>query len=237
MKFFKPAICLFLSIALLSSCKKDKADSPKPVNKIAYIYKADQTDALAFKSLLEANNCSVTLVDKTASASTDFSGYSLIVVGHNTDGTQVLPSWTTAEATAISTSNKPVLLVGVGGLQLGLKLNNDVNYGLCASNNLSSFLVSDASDIVYKSPKTLTVGNNQPLEIFSSASFVQCYNSNNPHANPIQLIGKEEPGSAYYPLAIENNRYGVFGYSAGVSSMTAAGRDFMVNLVYKVGKF
>jgi PBP1b-binding outer membrane lipoprotein LpoB len=61
------AIIIAVFSILFTSCKKSKSE-PEPVvavikNNNAYIYKTDNTDAVAYKTMLEDNDCHVTLID------------------------------------------------------------------------------------------------------------------------------------------------------------------------------
>jgi hypothetical protein len=244
MKFLQSTLVIAALAVAFTSCKKETVPAPAPVptpvpvakNKIAYIYKTDNTDGQAFKDLMQANGCAVTLLDKSASAAFDYSSFNMIVVGNNTDGTQVTPDWSSAESTAINGSGKPIMFIGIGGLQLALKLNNIVNYGVCAGSgsSLASITVTDPSSSIYKSPKAISIPAGNQLNIFSNPSFTQSFGTSGPVAN-VLLIGKEAPVSNSYPVAFEQNKYGIFGFYNNVNSMTATGKDFMVNLVYYVG--
>ncbi len=241
MKFFQSFLVVGALSLVFISCKKDKDDvTPTPTTpkkQIAYVYKTDATDANAFKLLLDSNNCNVTLVEKSSAAAFNFSTSDLIIVGSNTDDTQLVPNWSNAEATAIDGSGKPVLLMGIGGLQLGVKLSHKVNYGTCAGSSINSIISADATDAIYKAPKTIAAVTNQPVQLFISASGAQSFNSGGVAVPGVDLIGRESSGSNYYTVTIESNRYGVYGFTSGVSNMTKTGRDFIVNLVYRIGKF
>jgi hypothetical protein len=241
MKFFQSTLVIAALAVAFTSCKKETvpapAPSPAPVakNKIAYIYKTDNTDGQAFKDLMQSNGCTVTLLDKSASATFDYSSFNMIVVGGNTDAGQVIPDWSNAESAAINGSGKPILFIGVGGLQLALKLNNTVNYGACAGSNTASIIVTDPLATIYKSPKAISIPAGNQLNIFTSPSYGQSFGTAITPVPNVVLIGKEAPVSNYYPVAFEQNKYGIFGFYNNVNSMTAAGKDFMVNLVYYVG--
>ncbi|HEV7783360.1 MAG TPA: hypothetical protein VGO58_18925, partial [Chitinophagaceae bacterium] len=69
---------------LFFSCNKKSDTVTPPPNKIAFVYKTDNTGAQAYKTLLDANGCEVTLVEMAAVATHNFSVYKLIIVGENT---------------------------------------------------------------------------------------------------------------------------------------------------------
>ncbi len=230
---------IFIAIVFLPSCKKSETTTPPVVviNKIAYIYKTDSTDAMAFKALLEANNCTVTLIDKPNDATTDYSSYKLIVIDNNTDGTQVTPGWSSADTAAINGSGKPILLIGVGGLQFGQKLQNTVNWGGCATGSTSSITALDSLSTLYKSPKTISLPANNQLVIYASAMNAQgLYVPVQPVAG-VKMIARFPLSNVYMPVCFEKSRYGMFGFYGNFNSLTQAGKDFLVNLAFYVGNF
>lgn len=206
-------------------------------NKIAFLYKRDSTDGAAFRSLLQANNCGVTLVDSAQTGSTDFTKFDLVVVGNNTAGSA--GELTPQIVGAVKTSGKPVLLIGEGGGHFGEQLNTAVNWGSCAVFPLpASMIVLDSSTTLYKSPKKIIIPDNQQLPIFSQAqSGIAFYRSPYTSYPSVQMIAQASTSNvAYLSITLESGKYGFFGYYGNVSGMTSTGRDFMVNLCYYVGK-
>ena len=239
MNFIKMIISGAAFAIAFASCKKENVMQLPVVakNKIAYIFKSDSTDAVAFKHLMQQNGCGVTLVDKVDVAVVDYSSYNMIVVGHNTDQGSSASTWSSAESAAIKQSNKPVLFIGLGGLQLAAKMGNVVNYGNCASGDVASFMVNDESSSIYKSPKNISAANAMLLNIFKTASPSQMFYAPVTPVNNVVLIGKQpQSPSAYYPVGAENDHYTFFGFYNNVDAMTSTGKDFMVNLVYYTGK-
>jgi hypothetical protein len=230
------SICIFLP-----ACKKSKPESEPvvtiPKNNIAYIYKTDNTDAVAYKTLLEDNDCHVTLIDKAQVTTTVFTAYQLIAIDPNTDIAGLSSSWTNAETTAIETSGKPMLLIGVGGLQYAAKIGNKVNYLNTANFSDTKFFVTDKTSALYSKPYTISIPVSTPAvtlyntNVVSAAQLVAVGSS----LDNVTLFGKFNLAPNYYPLAFERNRYFSFGFTKGVDAMTGNGRNFMVNLAYYVG--
>lgn len=235
------AIIIATSSIFFASCKKSTLE-PAPVvavvkNNIAYIYKTDNADALAYKILMEDNDCHVTLIDKAAVATTAFSFYQLIVIDHNTDIAAATTTWTNAETIAIEASGKPMLLIGVGGLQYAAKIGNKANYLNTANWTDTKFFVTDKTSTLYTKPYTINIPVSTPAvtlyntTVTSAAQFVAAGSS----LDNVSLFGKFNLAPNYYPLAFEKNRYFSFGFTKGVDAMTGIGRNFMVNLSYYVG--
>jgi hypothetical protein len=235
------AIIVAASSIFFTSCKKSKPE-PEPVvavvkNNIAYIYKTDNTDGLAYKTLLEDNDCHVTLIDKAQVATTVFTAYQLIVIDNNTDIAGLSSSWTTAETAAIEASSKPMLLMGVGGLQYASKIGNKANYLNTAFFSDTKFFVTDKTSTLYTKPYTISIPVSTPAvtlyntNVVGAAQYVAVGSS----LDNVSLFGKFNLAPNYYPLAFEKNRYFSFGFARGVDAMTGNGRNFMVNLAYYVG--
>jgi hypothetical protein len=224
-----------------TSCKKSKPE-PEPVatipkNNIAYIFQTNNTDGLAYKTLLEENDCHVTLIDKSKVSATTFATYQLIVIDHNTDVPGLTSAWTNADTLAIQSSGKPMLLIGVGGLQYAAKIGNKANYLNTTFWNDTRFFVTDKTSTLYSKPYAISIPTSTPA--------VTLYNTAMPGSGQlvpagstltnVSLIGWFSINPTYYPVAFEKNRYFTFGFSNGVNDMNSDGKNFMVNLAYYVG--
>jgi hypothetical protein len=236
------AIFLLGTTIFFTACKKETMSSSAPIpgkNKIAYIYKSDSTDGSAFKTILEANNSVVTLIDRSVAATTNYSSYNLIVIDNNADTLHATPvtGWSTADTAAIKGSGKPILLMGLGGLQFGEKLNNNVRWGNTSAGYLTtSFKVMDSTSKVYKTPKLISIPSNNQLDIYSSPVISAGeYSPAIPLYNDVVLMGGYAIYPNYYPVCFEKGRYGAFGFYGKINTMTNAGKDFMVNLAFYVG--
>ncbi|MES2776949.1 MAG: hypothetical protein V4722_22420 [Bacteroidota bacterium] len=242
MKTTKPtnilmSVVLFAMAICCSSCGKDiemPEPPPLPENSIAYIYKGDNKDGLAFKTLLEGNKCAVTLISKNDIASVDFAGYKMIVLDNNTDVAEGGTHWTDVETNKLKDVKKPMLLIGIGGLQFAEKIGNTSRYGNAAQWNDKGFLVGDNTSKLYTTPKR--------IDIPASSAGIHLYNTAVPgcgqHIAPGSIlngniyVGKFFTAADYYPVTVERNRYMNFGFQKGVSEMNQTGKDFIVNLCY-----
>lgn len=229
------SISLALIILSFAACKKDNNHAiAGPKNKLVFVYKTDNSEGAAYKTLMEANGCSVTLIDVASISAYDFSGFNMIVIGNNTDVAGAT-QWSSADAAAIQSSSKPVLLMGLGGFRLAIKLSLTVNWNFSAGTISTDMLVVNAASAIYKSPKTISIPANNQLNFYSAASSVEGFNIQNTTAS-IELIGKDPVNTNYTPVNFEGTRYGTFGYFNNINTMTQTGKDFVVNLSYYVGK-
>jgi hypothetical protein len=230
---------LVLTVSFLHACKKTKIDQPVvPVitNTIAYIYKTDNTNALAYKTLMEANNCAVTLIEKATAITTDYSKYKLIVIDNNTDIAGVGGEWTTTDAATIKAAGKPLLLMGAGGLYFAAKNGNIINWEQSEQYNETSIVVTDPASTVFSRPKTIVVDvNTKRVALFNAAGLMAAQYVPTITLANVSIIGRNALNFNYVPVALESNRYGFFAFYNGVNNMTQAGKDFMVNYTYYVG--
>lgn len=234
------AIAIAVISIFLPACKKSKTEPAVtiPKNNIAYIYKTDNTDGQAYKALLEENDCHVTLIDKAQVATTVFTTYQLIVIDHNTDVPGFTSTWTNADTVAIQKSGKPMLLMGVGGLQYAAKIGNAANYLNTTFWSDTKFFVTDKTSTLYSKPYAISIPTSTPAVTLYSSSMPgsgQLVPAGSSLAN-VTLIGRFNLAPTYYPVAFEKNRYFSFGFSKGVNDMTSDGKNFMVNLAYFVGQ-
>jgi hypothetical protein len=242
MKLLKNAVvitaCLSLFILCLVSCKKSNDGiTSNPVtykNHIAYIYKQNSTDAAAYKSLMEANNCGVTLFDMSQLGSIDFKKFDLVVIGNNSS----IDAYDFAGITG-SIAGKPVLMIGEGGLHFGEMVNAVVNWSNTSGGTRPITMIAvDSANPVYKTPKKIIIPANRQITLFNQGSFGEAFYA----AAWINVSSVEEIGQASssnsneYSVTFEKNKWGFFGYYDNVNAMTQAGKDFMVNLSYYIGK-
>lgn len=237
-------ITAFLSgcIMLFASCKKsnDVGPSAPPAvtfkNQIAYFYKLDSSDGQAYKTLLQANNCGVTLIDMSKINTTDFTKYDLLVIGNNTSD----DAYDFQKVTApIKAAGKPVLMIGEGGGHFGEMINTSVNWGTTAGYSFSlAMIVTDSTMAVYKAPKRIDVPADKQLIIFSQAPYGQGFVGSPLAKYPdVEVIGQATTSNPKaYSVTFESGKYGFFGYYNSVNAMTQTGKDFVVNLAYYVGK-
>lgn len=233
--------------ALISSCKKENLQpetenvnslvSRTLTNRIAYIFRRDSSEAVAYKALMEANNCTVALFNKSeALLNTSFRSYQLIVIDHNTDIAGNKTEWGKPLADALNNFGKPMLLLGAGGQKFAMAIGNIVNSGSNVQWAINSIKVIRPWSTIYKKPYNILLPASLELKLFPSnitaeALYAPIWPSN------VETIGQATVDQRYYPVSNEVERYTSFGFYKGVASMTTIGKKFVVNLTYYTGKF
>jgi hypothetical protein len=132
-------------------------------------------------------------------------------------------------------TGKPILLLGEGGALFAGDIQDTVNWGSSAGNSLTGFKAFDPTSAIYKQPKTISIGADSMVTLYSSASKVVSFYGKSLPVPEVFMIGIEPGYPKYYPVSVSDTKFGSFGFYADAGAMTATGKDFFVNLVYYVG--
>jgi hypothetical protein len=198
---------------------------------IAFIYDTDETGANSYESLLEDSDYSVTLIPMSDVATTDFSVYSLIIVGADTGSGY---EWGNAASVgAIQDSGKPIIGLHYGGASLFQELGLSINWGHGGfyGPGETGIYVVDPSHIVFNSPHSITVPGDQITQLYSSPS--PLHHEYAPDLSPeVILLGRHPSPTQtdYYPLVQEGQNI-LWGFAASPESMTQVGKDLFLNVV------
>lgn len=193
--------------------------------KIAYIYNPldtdDNTSAGNFETFLDPHY-PTDLITKANIESTDFSGYSLIIISRRA-------SFTDAQATYIHNNNLPVIRIHGGGLAYFAKVTSSLNGGNVASGSGTQVAVLDATLPIWSQPNNLNVTTGSTLTIFNSASHIDCFYYPYLEAGGIH-IGRDTYSSSYDSInQVGNNLY--WGYANDSSDFTTAGQNLFLNAI------
>jgi hypothetical protein len=194
---------------------------------LAYIYSTDTTSANSYKSLLDANGYITTLIPMRNVATTDFSTYSLIIVGGDTGSDY---QWgDSVSVSAIRDSGKPIIGLYSGGACLFQELGLSINWGHGMFFTESGIYVVKPNHTIFKSPNAIPVPPDQIVQLYSSPCSVlgEHVSSLSPE---VLLLGRDVTYKGHYPLVQE--RQNVFwGFTASPESMTEVGKDLFINVV------
>jgi len=195
--------------------------------RIAYIYLYDAEAAESFRSLLVSYGCSTTLIALDEVTAAPLASYDLIIVA---DDTQFLSTWNDPQTVvAIETSDKPVVGLGEGGYDffgvLGLSIGRP-NGGHGERNSIS---VIDPNCSLFSTPYPVDIPEDQNLQLYTETSHVGLYLW--PVPETVTALGAEVDDPGYYPLALEHNRYLLWGFTESPQKMTEVGKILFVNVV------
>ncbi|MCK4735359.1 MAG: hypothetical protein KAT65_23100, partial [Methanophagales archaeon] len=194
---------------------------------LAYIYSTDTTSANSYKSLLDANGYSTTLIQMSDVATTDFSKYDAIIAGSDTGS---MSSWgDSASVSAVKDSYKPIIGLGEGGYALfgQLKLSTGHPNGWHGDEN--SIYVVDTSHTIFKTPNAIPIPKSRVIRLYTSTQHVGIYLQEIP--SNIVVLGREVGSTTHYPLTLERNKYLLWGFTASPKSMTRVSRGLFINVV------
>lgn len=233
-KFILPFLALlFVSAILLGihsapkTTLNENTDIQTSSNNLVYI--CDPTYfALAneFKTLLEANSFTVTLINMTDVASTSFSSYSVIIIGPHTD---LGYTWgTVAQCAAVDNSGKSVLGLHRGGLAYFANISLYLSNGNSMGGTGTELNVTYPSHRIFQIPYPLTTDDH--MQICSSAVSMRGI-LDAMSAPDVVCFGQLEGYPEYTTLAIEKNKYIYWGFPDGPSSWTMNGTQLFVNVV------
>lgn len=185
---------------------------------IAYIYLSDDTAAKNFKALLDPTY-PTDLIIRSAIETTSFAKYSLIIIDR-------AGLFTTAQATAIHSTNLPVIGISVGGLKYFEAIDLSLSGNWVASNPTSQALVINAALPIWSFPNVLNVSNGSTVTIFSSNSPASVFVKSYLAADGIHIAGE----GMYDTIAQEGaNLY--WAYSDDASTFTETGKKLFINAV------
>lgn len=199
---------------------------------MAYIYSSDISSANGYKSLLDSNGLSTSLIYRGDAVNSDFSKYNLIIIGSDLDITGSQDD--VSLVSVIDNSGKPVLALGEGGYYfLGqLKLKTGYPNGWHGSEN--SIFVINSSKKIFKQPYAISIPENNILQLYTSTGHVGI--SLLPIPSNVIPLGRESGDPDHYPLTVEKNKYILWGFTGSPDIMTEDGKYLFVNIASNIVK-
>ncbi len=196
---------------------------------VAFVYDSDLAGANAFKSMIESelSTVSVTLVKKSAVASTNLSGYAGIIAGPDTGQ---FYSWNNAAAVnQIKGSGKPVLGIGEGGASLFEEMGLSINWGHASTSQETTIYVLQTGHSVFKQPNALTIPGNRLLQIYQTPSRAIREYTGSISAS-VSKIARDDNDSSYFTLTQEGKHI-LWSYEGSPDKMSNNGKDLFANVV------
>ena len=211
-----------------NNCRTEKLTCPEAKKPdLAYIYSTDTSSANSYKSLLDANGYSTTLIPMSDVATTDFSKYDAIITGSDTGS---MSSWgDSASVSAVKDSYKPIIGLGEGGYALFGQLKLDTGHPQGWHGDKNSIYVVDTSHTIFKTPNAIVIPKSKIIRLYTSTQHVGIYLPAIP--SNIAVLGREVESTSHYPLTLERNKYLLWGFTASPVGMTGVGKDLFINVV------
>ncbi len=197
-----------------------------PTADIVYIYDTNLAIANDYKSLIEGEGYSVSIISVGAIIPAVFINSSLVIIGYDTGS---LSSWgDTSSVSAIQSTSNPIIGIGEGGYaffgKLGLNIGNP--YGLHFGSDDTINVVENTHPIFNN-----TIPNaNFTMDLYDTpSSGVEILSSSG--SSNINHVANTNPGSDYYTLIEENGKCFLWGFDGGPTDMSDLGRILFLNLV------
>ena len=194
---------------------------------VAYIFSHKNEAAESFEFLLETYGCSTTLIRLTEVPATSLDSYDLLIVG---DDTQSISVWDDANSVAaIEDSNKPVIGLGEGGYTFFGTLGLAIGSPNGAHGSQNSIEVADPNSSLFSFPYSIEIPQDRALRLYTETEHVGLYLW--PMPETVTALGAKVNSVTYYPLAMEHNRYLLWGFTESPEKMTEIGKTLFINVV------
>ena len=196
------------------------------IGNICYIYKDNAAGAKDFKSLLDANGYTTTLIPMSNIVGTDFSAYALILVGSDTGW-----GYTWGKPSAVEElrqAGTPILGLGYGGAALFEQLDLSIRWGHGWNGNETRIYAVNPKHIIFNSPINVPVPRNRIIELYKASEHIALYGPS--LSTDVVLLGREAKDTDHYPL-VQEGRHLIWGFTAAPASMTQTGKAVLVNVV------
>ena len=195
---------------------------------VAYIYSHKSEAAESFDSLLGAYGCSTTLFRLDDVTATSLDSYDLIIVANDT---QHEDTWSDPNTVAaIEDSAKPIVGLGDGGYDFFGLLGLSIGYPNGGHGSRNSIEVIDPNSLLFSTPYSIEIPEDRALQLYTETDHVGLYLWPTIPETVTALAG-EVNSHGYYPLAMEQNRYLLWGFTESPEKMTEIGKTLFINVV------
>jgi len=195
---------------------------------VAFICLAKNDTAESFRSLLESYGCPTTLIKTDDVTALSLDSCELIIVANDT---YLGHAWTEPNAiAAIEDSGKPIVGLGDGGYYLFGEFGLSIGFPNGAGSNYNDITVIDPTYSLFSTPYPIDIPQDGMLQLYTETRNISIYLWPEVPETVVALaIESSNPG--YYPLAIEHDRYLLWGFTESPEKMTDIGRHVFINAV------
>lgn len=200
-------------------------------NSLAYVYNDDITSAYSYRSLLNDNGYTVTLINGSSITSSTFSGYRAIIIGSDTSsGGAAWLDGDLSKVTAVNDSNLPIIGLGDGGYSLfgygAIDLRIGYDWG-GAHPSRTGIIVANDTHPIFTTPTDIPTGTIELYSIGNYVNFVYL----NPVPSYVSALGEDTGVPDFYSLCAQEERYFLWGFTASPDTMTQIGKDLFINVI------
>jgi len=203
------------------------AASAKPV---AYIYSTDISTGQNFESTMLPWGYKIDLIMHGNVLSTNFSSYSLIMIGHETGSNADWGDPPGDQAQHLATSGKPILGLGEGGYAFFGRLNLLIGYGKGAHGTGKDIFIVDPVDAIWNDPNDINIPGDLNISLYDSNCEVVSIFFPDPVMGT-QPLGRDIGSANHYPLITQAGPFFLWGFDDGPASMSNKGLQVFENVL------
>ena len=198
--------------------------------RVAYIFSHKTEVAESFQSLLGSYGCPTTLIRRADVAATPLDTYDLVIVANDT---RYETTWSDPNTVAaIEDSGKPVVGLGDGGYDfyglLGLSIGSP-NGGHGSKNSIEAI---DPNSSLFSTPYHIEIPRDRVLQLYTETKHVGLYFWPT-IPETVTVLGREVNDVGFFPLAMEHDRYLLWGFAESPQKMTEVGKRLFLNIVIR----
>jgi len=198
--------------------------------RIAYIGYYDTWTAEDMKGFLEERGAEVTFVTLCDVATTDLSGYDLLIVGYDTG---YYGEWgNEAGIASIIAADRPILGIHSGGGSLFDRLGVAISWMATASNDVpgeTTIIIENESHPVFSTSVVMGVADGHAIDLYTEPCPTDVLYVPALPAD-VTTLGRAPSDEGYAPVAIQG-KYAFWGFKFPPFDMTLDGRSLFANVV------
>ncbi|MHC4804762.1 MAG: hypothetical protein ACYTBX_00685, partial [Planctomycetota bacterium] len=201
---------------------------PMTLPNVLYVHKSDIEAAESFQSLLVDYGCPTTLISVADAPASLLDSYDLVIVANDT---KYETTWSDPNTVAaIEDSGKPIIGLGDGGYDFFGLLGLSVGYPNGGHGSRNSIEVVDPNSSLYRTPYSIEIPTDRVLQLYTETNHVGLYFWPT-IPETVTVFGREVNDPGFYPLAIEHNRYLLWGFTESPQKMTEVGKTLFINII------
>jgi hypothetical protein len=192
----------------------------------AYLWRDDLPTADDYSQLLEAHGFHVDLIPLANVPTTNWSRYSLALIGPETGADA---SWGTPQAVAVLAQYRvPILGLGEGGYAFFGELGLAIGYPHGWHGAETRTCAMDTAHQVWNGPYDIPMPRERVVTLYKHTNHVGIQVLR--PSSDLTLLGREPADQVHYNLIQQTSRYLLWGFDAGPAAMTADGWHLFVNV-------
>jgi hypothetical protein len=207
-----------------------KVEVLKPNRRAVFLYDADSRTASEYKDLLDKYGLLTDLLAVSEiNKSTDFSPYSLILIGPDTGNGEVWGKPPALER--LAQTNKPVLGLGEGGFAYFGKRSLQIGYPNGQRASQGMLYLVNSHEPLYTSPYRPNILDGVILQTYDNPSPAVDVYLPNP-TGQVYLFGRDPDYKDSYYSLIQQGKYLLWGFDAPPSALSVDGQLSFINVVW-----